>query len=480
LRAVRLRAALRLCYNAASRMSKMSEHMHKTMTKIRLLILFLFLASLGTPLAALAQAPLDTTITQNARLRSGPGTEWRIIAEVAAGSAVRLDGRAPGGGWVRGITQSGDVGWMVETALSASPDQIAALPSVWVDAPFNLAAPPAAGASSAPAESPETPAETPAEAPPAEPPPVTNPTRARGFNLGGHVAGFSDYAAEQMRRAGMTWVKRQIRAGQQDAAPAINEAHGRGFRILIGAVGDANRVGDDAYLDEFAGQLAAIAAQGADAIEVWNEPNIDREWAAGQISPERYTEMLRRAYLAIRNANPNTWVISGAPAPTGFFGGCTSAGCDDAIFVQRMAGAGAANYMDCIGVHYNEGILPPTARSGDPRGSSSFYSRYYGGMVDTYWNAFRGARPLCFTELGYLTPEGLGPLPGAFGWAENVTVAQQAAWLDQAASLAANSGRVRLMIIWNVDFTEYGADPMAGYAIIRPGGACPACDALGG
>jgi len=224
--------------------------------------------------------------------------------------------------------------------------------------------------------------------------------------------------------------------------------------------------------------VATMAAQGADAIEVWNEPNIDREWAAGQISPERYTEMLRRAYNAIKNANAGTLVISGAPAPTGYFGGCSVNGCDDAIFVQRMAAAGAANYMDCLGLHYNEGILPPTARSGDPRGSSSFYSRYYGGMVDTYWSAFRGARQLCFTELGYLTPEGFGALPGSFGWAENVTLAQQASWLDQVVSLAGQSRRVRLLIVWNIDFTEYGADPMAGYAIIRPGGACPACDAL--
>ena len=46
--------------------------------------------------------------------------------------------------------------------------------------------------------------------------------------------------------------------------------------------------------------------------------------------------------------------------------------------------------------------------------------------------------------------------------------------------LARSSGKVRLVIIWNVDFTNYGADPMAGYAIIRPGGVCPACDALAG
>jgi hypothetical protein len=143
-----------------------------------------------------------------------------------------------------------------------------------------------------------------------------------------------------------------------------------------------------------------------------------------------------------------------------------------------MARAGAANYMDCVGVHYNEGIVPPTATSGDPRGNPNHYTRYYQTMVNTYWNAFRGARPLCFTELGYLTPEGYGPLPPGFDWAGNVTVGQQAAWLDQVVGMARRSGRVKLLIIWNVDFDNYGADPMAGFAMIRPGNVCPACDAL--
>jgi hypothetical protein len=217
---------------------------------------------------------------------------------------------------------------------------------------------------------------------------------------------------------------------------------------------------------------------GADAIEVWNEMNIDREWPSGSISPQSYTQLLAQAYNAIKANNPNTLVISGAPAPTGFFGGCTGAGCDDNFYVQGMAAAGAANYMDCLGVHYNEGILPPTQTSGDPRGSSGHYSRYYQGMVNTYWNAFGGRKPLCFTELGYLSPEGFGPLPAGFEWAANTSVGEQAAWLDSAVSLARNSGRVRILIVWNVDFANYGADPMGGFAIIRPGGGCPACDAL--
>jgi hypothetical protein len=36
------------------------------------------------------------------------------------------------------------------------------------------------------------------------------------------------------------------------------------------------------------------------------------------------------------------------------------------------------------------------------------------------------------------------------------------------------------MIVWNVDFADFTpTDPMGGYAMIRPGGGCPACEALG-
>ena len=102
--------------------------------------------------------------------------------------------------------------------------------------------------------------------------------------------------------------------------------------------------------------------------------------------------------------------------------------------------------------------------------------------MNLYYGAFGGARKVCFTEFGYVSDEGYPSLestaPG-FAWASAVTVAQQAAWLAEAAAMSINSGKVRLMIIWNVDFTNYGSDPMAGYAIVRPGGGCPACDALG-
>ncbi len=311
-------------------------------------------------------------------------------------------------------------------------------------------------------------------------PPNTAPVG--GFELGGHVFGFN--YADQMRGAGMTWAKIQVRYNQGDspsiAQGAIDAARSRGFRILLGIVGHREQLAANPtqYYQDFANFLGGVAALNPDAIEVWNEQNIDREWPAGLISPSAYTQMLSTAYQAIKRTNSNVLVISGAPAPTGFFGGaCTGNGCDDDAFIRGMAAAGAANYADCIGVHYNEGILPPDATSGDPRGSSGHYTRYYPRMVNLYASVFPN-KPLCFTELGYLSPEGFPALPAGFEWAANTSVAEQAEWLARAVTLARQSGRVRLFIVWNVDSTTYDSDPQAGFAIIR-NGQCLSCITLG-
>jgi hypothetical protein len=315
------------------------------------------------------------------------------------------------------------------------------------------------------------------------PPPVGGSGNISGFALGGHVDGLSQSAVDAMNQSGMTWVKKQVRLDYGVAAgqSMINDAHSRGFKILLGVVGDKAQIGAnfDGYAQEYNSFVAQLAASGADAIEVWNEPNIDREWPAGQINGANYTRLLAGAYNAIKGANSNTIVISGAPAPTGFFGaaGCTDQGCNDDVFMQQMAAAGAAQYMDCVGLHYNEGIVPPTQNSGDPRGEYPSY--YFGSMLNRGYSPF-GGTPVCWTELGYLSGEGMGAtIPPSFAWAGNTTVAQHADWLASAASLSAQSGKVSLMIIWNVNFTRWDSDPMGGFAMIRPDGSCPACATLG-
>ena len=185
------------------------------------------------------------------------------------------------------------------------------------------------------------------------------------------------------------------------------------------------------------------------------------------------------SYNAIKGANGGTMVISAGPAPTGAEGAFPGRVVNDDRFLREMAAAGAANYMDCIGTHFNQGTTSANATSGAPLLNGYHYSYYFWPMVDTYWGAFGGTRPLCFTELGFLSGDGFGGLPGGFAWAAETSLAEHAQWLAEAASLAGNSGKVRLMIVWNVDFTQYSSDPQAGYAIVRPDGRARRCATLG-
>jgi hypothetical protein len=332
----------------------------------------------------------------------------------------------------------------------------------------------------------------PTEPPTPEPPqivPRPNPVNELPLPVGGHVITFSDTAVELMQQAGMTWMKWQIPFVIGDdslidvARDRVNFAHQNGFRVLLSVKGSKDELAAlrDDYYPVFAEFLGRIAALGPEAIQVWNEQNLDREWPNGRINPAAYVEMLRQAHAAIKAVDESIWVITGAPAPTGAEGafGLAAVWNDDRYYAG-MAQAGAANYADCIGVHYNEGIVPPTATSGDPR--NYYPTQYLPLMLQRAAQPFRNSDiPLCFSELGYLSPEGYGPLPQGFSWAANTSVAEQAEWLRDAITTAANfrDKEVALIIVWNVDFDVYTPDdPQGGYAIIRPDGSCPACETL--
>lgn len=305
------------------------------------------------------------------------------------------------------------------------------------------------------------------------------PAVGGAFELGGHVRDTGHPYADTMHYAGMNWSKVQVHySGPADAV--IQAAHNRGFKIQLSALGGPGMVTQGNFEQDFANWTAGLAAAGADAIEVWNEPNIEREWAAGHIDPGAYTRLLCASYNAIKAANPGTMVISAAPAPTGWFGGaCSPAGCDDLPWMQGLYNAGAVQCMDYIGAHHNAGATSPSARSGHPADPGhGHHSWYFLPQTEAYFYALGGTRRLFYTEMGYASQEGLSQFSDAFWWARNTNNAQQAAWLAEAVSLSVNTGMVRVIIVWNIDFTRYGADPQDGFAIIRPGGPCPACETL--
>ena len=299
---------------------------------------------------------------------------------------------------------------------------------------------------------------------------------------------------DRMWEAGLRWtgLSLEYRAAIADtileqARAYIDTARVHGLGVLVSLTGTADEIttaqaDDYAALADFAGQLAAL---GPMAIEVWPEANLDRTWPAGKIGGGSYTELLRPTYEAIKAANPDIWVISGAPAPTGAEATFPGQVVNDDNFYAGMARAGAADYADCIGVHYTQGVVSPMATNGDPRQPIDDYAvRYLVPMLQRAATPFRETRlPLCVTELGYLSPDGLSePLDSAFAWANDTSVEEQAQWLADSISTMAtlSSVRVALVMIWRMDALPYDYGMFSlGYAIIRPDGDCPACDEIG-
>ena len=290
--------------------------------------------------------------------------------------------------------------------------------------------------------------------------------------------------SDEMKEMGMQWMKVQHifheNSQPRDVTGLIRQAHDRGFKILLSITGEPypTSIDFERYV-QFIGGVAALS-EPPDGIEIWNEMNIDFEWPAGEINPETYVErMLKPAFVAIKNQNPNILVISGALAPTGFNNGI-NAWADDR-YLAGMVQAQAMGYLDCVGVHYNAGATSPHQNYGHPAGG--FYGWYFQPTLQMVIRTTGRIKPICITELGYLTAGDLHSyeMPANFWWAKGTTVDQHARWHKEALDLAQANGSVRLVTIFSADIYHWdGRDPQTGYAIFRPRGNCPACDAFKG
>jgi hypothetical protein len=77
------------------------------------------------------------------------------------------------------------------------------------------------------------------------------------------------------------------------------------------------------------------------AIEVWNEPDQANEnYFAGPEKPQRYAAILRAAYPAIKQANPNVPVLAGSLVGA------------NGVFLKALYAAGIEGYYDGLSVHY--------------------------------------------------------------------------------------------------------------------------------
>lgn len=128
----------------------------------------------------------------------------------------------------------------------------------------------------------------------------------------------------------------------------------------------------------FVSALVERYAGVVDAYQIWNEPNLRREWNTiisydenrnpteifFPISAATYMEMLRQAYNAIKAIDAEASVISAGLAPTGFNDGVNAI--NDRQFLREMYANGLALVSDGIGAHPGGWANPPAASCCSP------------------------------------------------------------------------------------------------------------------
>ena len=112
---------------------------------------------------------------------------------------------------------------------------------------------------------------------------------------------------------------------------------------------------------KFVGKFTARYQDQVQFIIIWNEPNLNFEWGGRFADPRSYPELLKQAYIAAHEANPDIIVLNGALAPTLAPPGGDHGGWNDIDYLREMYEAGAGNYFDAVAVHSYGFTYPPQA-----------------------------------------------------------------------------------------------------------------------
>ena len=197
-----------------------------------------------------------------------------------------------------------------------------------------------------------------------------------------------------MREAGFTWVRQTFdwydieSAGKgarnwQQADEVVRLVNEKELKLLARVSMDPEHPVEwagppPANADHFADFLFDMATryQGkVHAYQVWNEPNLAREWGGKRPNPGEYVTLLKKAYEAIKRADPNAIVITAGMAPTGTDD--ATAMPDDVFYeaMYRAMGGNSDGYFDVLGVHGAGFAAPPEL---DPAAAAADKPRYGG------------------------------------------------------------------------------------------------------
>lgn len=209
----------------------------------------------------------------------------------------------------------------------------------------------------------------------------------------------ADRDLKLMQEAGFNWVKQAFAwetieapsKGQFDwsiADRVVRQVNAYNLKLLARLSSDPDLENfwaghppqNGANFADFAFELARRYSCSPDAIgciqafQIWNEPNLAREWGNNPPNPAQYAQFLQQAYAAIKRGNPNAIVISAGMAPTGTN---SNVAMPDDVFYDQMYGAmgSSEGYFDMLGVHGAGFAAPPEL---DPAQAAA--NQQYGGF----------------------------------------------------------------------------------------------------
>jgi len=279
-----------------------------------------------------------------------------------------------------------------ETPSATAPSEVTETATVAVQ---DTAEPTAAEGAGTPTSEPPPPATAQASAtapaPSATPrPPATSPDMASpDYGVQAFLWWQPEIAHRDLglvRDGGFTWVKqwfawRDIEGqgkGQYDWSIAdriVAQVEEFGLKLIARVDHEPDWAGPPPEnVDHFVAFLSAMATRyrgRIQAYQVWNEPNLAREWGNKPPNAREYTLMLSKAYEAIKKADPNAIVISAGLAPTTEL---SQRAVPDTQFVQSMYKAGAKPYFDMLGAHGAGYKAPPEMDPGQVATDPNYYN----------------------------------------------------------------------------------------------------------
>lgn len=219
-----------------------------------------------------------------------------------------------------------------------------------------------------------------------------------------------------------------------------------------------------------------------DAIEIWNEPNLRREWNTDSLpfNGAGYMRLFKPSYDAIKAYRPDIIVVTAGLAPTS----SSDFSVDDRAYLQQMYDNGLANYDAAIGAHPYGWGNPPDARCCDSipeRGWDDdphfFFIETLDAMRDIMNRNGDSGAQIWVTEFGWAvwSEDITQPLPEPEAnnlWMNYNTLDQQANYTIRAFQIAQERGDMGPMFLWNLnyanEFTVANREEIIAYSLLFP------------